>query len=139
MELNTAASSPPSDNASVESQKSVDIASNNNESNSESHTPPLPEKPKSPQPVKKRKSRFNTVDGENKGEQEEVKPTEKIKSDEKQNPKKSNEWDMFAEADNIGDFNVSSKLNLLPKCYSISMPLIVFDKTILNHDFRVPQ
>ncbi|XP_048515583.1 serine/threonine-protein kinase PRP4 homolog isoform X2 [Athalia rosae] len=105
MELNTVASSPPSDNTSVESQKSADVVSNNNESNSESHTPPLPEKPKSPQPAKKRKSRFNTSDGENKEKQEEIKPSEKVKSDDKQNPKKSNEWDMFAEADNIGDFN----------------------------------
>lgn len=112
MELNTVTSSPPSDNASVESHKSVDIVSNNNESNSESHTPPLPEKPQSPQSAKKRKSRFNLLEAENKEkqqqqeEEEDAKMVEKTKSDEKQNTKKSNEWDMFAEADNIGDFSV---------------------------------
>ena len=104
-EINTVPATPPSESQSNVSQKSIEVSSNNNESTSESHTPPLPEKPKSPQ-VKKRKSRFEDAPSEEIDKIEDTKPTEKIKQEEKQNAKKSNEWDMFAEADNIGDFNV---------------------------------
>ncbi|XP_033221932.1 serine/threonine-protein kinase PRP4 homolog [Belonocnema kinseyi] len=98
-EMNTATVSPRSEVQSNISPKSVDVTSNNNGSASESHTPPLPQKSKSPETVKKRKSRFDNEDEK----QEEA--AEKIKTDDKQNSKKSNEWDMFAEVDNIGDFN----------------------------------
>ncbi|XP_076169935.1 pre-mRNA processing factor 4 kinase isoform X2 [Ptiloglossa arizonensis] len=104
-DINTVPATPPSESQSNVSQKSIEIPSNNNESASESHTPPLPEKPKSPQPVKKRKSRFEDAPPEDIDKNEDIKPIEKIKQDEKQNAKKSNEWDMFAEADNVGDFN----------------------------------
>ncbi|KOC67439.1 Serine/threonine-protein kinase PRP4 like protein, partial [Habropoda laboriosa] len=103
-DINTVPATPPSESQSNVSQKSIEIPSNNNESTSESHTPPLPEKPKSPQ-IKKRKSRFEDAPPEEADKNEDIKPTEKIKLEEKQNPKKANEWDMFAEADNIGDFN----------------------------------
>ncbi|CAK9797387.1 Serine/threonine-protein kinase PRP4 homolog [Anthophora quadrimaculata] len=103
-DLNTVPATPPSESQSNVSQKSIEIPSNNNESTSESHTPPLPEKPKSPQ-IKKRKSRFEDAPPEETDKNEDIKPLEKIKQEEKQNPKKANEWDMFAEADNIGDFN----------------------------------
>lgn len=103
-DINIVPATPPSESQSNISQKSIEIPSNNNESTSESHTPPLPEKPKSPQ-IKKRKSRFEDVLPEEIDKNEDIKPTEKIKQEEKQNSKKSNEWDMFAEADNIGDFN----------------------------------
>ncbi|KAK2576956.1 hypothetical protein KPH14_005569 [Odynerus spinipes] len=96
---------PPSESHSNTSQKSPEMPSNNNESTSESHTPPLPEKPKSPQPVKKRKSRFEDALPEESEKIENIKNSEKVKQDEKQSTKKANEWDMFAEADNIGDFN----------------------------------
>lgn len=105
-DINTVPATPPSESQSNVSQKSIELPSNNNESTSESHTPPLPEKPKSPQLVKKRKSRFEDAPPEEADKAEDVKPMEKIKQEEKQNAKKSNEWDMFAEADNIGDFNV---------------------------------
>ncbi|XP_076686034.1 pre-mRNA processing factor 4 kinase isoform X1 [Andrena cerasifolii] len=104
-DINTVPATPPSESQSNVSQKSIELPSNNNESTSESHTPPLPEKPKSPQLVKKRKSRFEDAPPEETDKAEDVKPMEKIKQEEKQNAKKSNEWDMFAEADNIGDFN----------------------------------
>ncbi|XP_012344274.2 serine/threonine-protein kinase PRP4 homolog [Apis florea] len=103
-DINIVPATPPSESQSNVSQKSIEVPSNNNESTSESHTPPLPEKPKSPQ-IKKRKSRFEDVLPEEIDKNEDIKPTEKIKQEEKQNSKKSNEWDMFAEADNIGDFN----------------------------------
>ncbi|XP_023289657.1 serine/threonine-protein kinase PRP4 homolog isoform X2 [Orussus abietinus] len=104
-DINAGGGSPHSGTHSNLSQKSVEITSNNNESTSESHTPPLPEKPKSPEPTaKKRKSRFddNAVE---KPEKREEKPEEKPKIEEKPCSKRANEWDMFAEADNIGDFN----------------------------------
>ena len=100
-EMNTTTVSPRSEVQSNISPKSVDATCNNNGSTSESHTPPLPQKSKSPETVKKRKSRFDNEDVK----QEEA--VEKIKTEDKQNTKKSNEWDMFAEVDNIGDFNVS--------------------------------
>ena len=109
-DINIVPATPPSESQSNISQKSIEIPSNNNESTSESHTPPLPEKPKSPQ-IKKRKSRFEDVLPEEIDKNEDIKPTEKIKQEEKQNSKKSNEWDMFAEADNIGDFNVCSLIS----------------------------
>ncbi|XP_020297649.1 serine/threonine-protein kinase PRP4 homolog isoform X3 [Pseudomyrmex gracilis] len=84
------------------SQKSIEVSSNNNESTMESHTPPLPtEKLDSPPPVKKRKSRFEDAPP---NESDKKIIIERCKQEEKQ-IKKSNEWDMFAEADNIGDFN----------------------------------
>ncbi|KZC12079.1 Serine/threonine-protein kinase PRP4 like protein, partial [Dufourea novaeangliae] len=104
-DINTVPATPPSESQSNVSQKSLEVPSNNNESTSESHTPPLPEKPKSPQTVKKRKSRFDDVPPEDIEKNEDSKSTDKVKPEEKQNAKKSNEWDMFAEADNIGDFN----------------------------------
>lgn len=89
------------------SQKSVDIPSNNNESILESHTPPLPtEKLESPPPAKKRKSRFEDTPLNEPDKTGNIKMSERFKQEEKQTSKKSNEWDMFAEADNIGDFNV---------------------------------
>lgn len=109
-DINIVPATPPSESQSNISQKSIEVPSNNNESTSESHTPPLPEKPKSPQ-IKKRKSRFEDVLPEEIDKNEDIKPTEKIKQEEKQNSKKSNEWDMFAEADNIGDFNVCSLIS----------------------------
>lgn len=99
--MNTTTVTPRSEVQSNMSPKSVDVTSNNNGSTSESHTPPLPQKVKSPENVKKRKSRFESV--ENRQEES----VAKTKTDDKQNSKKSNEWDMFAEVDNIGDFNVS--------------------------------
>ncbi|EFN83274.1 serine/threonine-protein kinase PRP4 homolog [Harpegnathos saltator] len=88
------------------SQKSVEIPSNNNESVLESHTPPLPtEKLESPQSsIIKRKSRFEDAPS-NEPDKAVNKTSERLKQEEKQNSRKSNEWDMFAEADNIGDFN----------------------------------
>lgn len=85
------------------SQKSMELPSNNNESiTMESHTPPLPtEKLDSPPPLKKRKSRFEDAPPN----ESDKKTIDRCKQEEKQT-KKSNEWDMFAEADNIGDFNV---------------------------------
>ncbi|XP_025997102.1 serine/threonine-protein kinase PRP4 homolog isoform X2 [Solenopsis invicta] len=88
------------------SQKSVEIPSNNNESVLESHTPPLPtEKLESPPPAKKRKSRFEDALSNEPDKTGNIKTSERFKQEEKQISKKSNEWDMFAEADNIGDFN----------------------------------
>ncbi|KAG7191173.1 hypothetical protein KM043_013969 [Ampulex compressa] len=104
-DINIVPGTPPSESQSNISQKSLEIPCNNNESTSESHTPPLPEKPKSPQPVKKRKSRFEDAPHEESDLQEELRQVDKSKQEEKQSIKKSNEWDMFAEADNIGDFN----------------------------------
>ncbi|XP_011332519.1 serine/threonine-protein kinase PRP4 homolog isoform X2 [Ooceraea biroi] len=104
-DVNVIAGSPESQ--SNVSQRSLEVPSNNNESISESHTPPLPmEKPESPPAMKKRKSRFEDAppnESDRIGNQ--VKTSERLKQDEKQTSKKSNEWDMFAEADNIGDFN----------------------------------
>ncbi|XP_024946486.1 serine/threonine-protein kinase PRP4 homolog isoform X3 [Cephus cinctus] len=105
-DLNAVTHSPPSESQSNVSQKSVEIASNNNESTSESHTPPLPEKAKSPQPVKKRKSRFEDAPSTEESEKlEDLRIIEKPKLEDKQNPKKANEWDMFAEIDNPADFS----------------------------------
>jgi len=62
----------------------------------------------SPPTTKKRKSRFEDAppnDSDKIGNQ--IKTSERLKQEEKQMSKKPNEWDMFAEADNIGDFNVS--------------------------------
>lgn len=125
-DINTVPATPPSESQSNVSQKSIEIPSNNNESASESHTPPLPEKPKSPQPVKKRKSRFEDAPPEDIDKNEDIKPIEKIKQDEKQNAKKSNEWDMFAEADNVGDFNVclSFRICNIYQIYFISFFLV---------------
>lgn len=80
------------------SPKSVEVVLNNNESASESHTPPLPDKEKFQQPIKRRKSRFDQLPVA-------AEIPEEPKVNEKPCVKKSNEWDMFAEADNIGDFN----------------------------------
>lgn len=89
------------------SQKSIEAPSNNNESILESHTPPLPtEKSESPPPAKKRKSRFEDAPPNESDKTRNIKMSERLKQEEKQTSKKSNEWDMFAEADNIGDFNV---------------------------------
>lgn len=97
------------------SQKSVDIPSNNNESVLESHTPPLPtEKLDSPPPAKKRKSRFEDTSINESDKTGTIKTSERFKQEEKQTSKKSNEWDMFAEADNIGDFNVCFLSFLIP-------------------------
>lgn len=106
-DMNVATGSPESQ--SNISQKSVEVPSNNNESVSESHTPPLPtEKLESPQSlIIKRKSRFEDAPP-NESDKAANKTSERLKQEEKQNSKKSNEWDMFAEADNIGDFNVCS-------------------------------
>ncbi|XP_071560849.1 uncharacterized protein Prp4k isoform X1 [Temnothorax nylanderi] len=88
------------------SQKSVEIPSHNNESVLESHTPPLPtEKLESPPPAKKRKSRFEDTSLNESDKTGNIKTSERFKQEEKQTSKKSNEWDMFAEADNIEDFN----------------------------------
>lgn len=88
------------------SQKSIEAASNNNEDIMESHTPPLPtEKFDSPPPAKKRKSRFEDAPPNESDKTGNIKTSERFKQEEKQTLKKSNEWDMFAEADNIGDFN----------------------------------
>ncbi|XP_043463151.1 serine/threonine-protein kinase PRP4 homolog isoform X1 [Leptopilina heterotoma] len=95
-DMNTTTVTPRSEVQSNISPKSVDVTSNNNGSTSESHTPPLPQKVKSPENIKKRKSKFDNV---------ESRQEESAKIDDKQNSKKSNEWDMFAEVDNIGDFN----------------------------------
>lgn len=96
------------------SLKSVEVAmDNDDEAVSESHTPPLPDKSKVLQLSisKKRKSRFDILPINEKITAEkvnEVKINDKMeKKEEKPSVKKSNEWDMFAEADNIGDFNVS--------------------------------
>lgn len=96
------------------SQKSAEIPSNNNESVSESHTPPLPTKKlESPQSsIVKRKSRFEDAPP-NDSDKIANKTSERLTQEEKQNSKKSNEWDMFAEADNIGDFNVRFMISLL--------------------------
>ncbi|XP_011314174.1 serine/threonine-protein kinase PRP4 homolog [Fopius arisanus] len=86
------------------SPKSVEVVMNNNESTSESHTPPLPRE-KSPQSIKRRKSRFDDPP-EDKENKETFEEKEKNNGkDEKTISKKANEWDMFAEADNITDFN----------------------------------
>ncbi|KAK0181025.1 hypothetical protein PV327_003347 [Microctonus hyperodae] len=94
------------------SLKSVEVPMNNDdEAVSESHTPPLPDKSKVLQLSisKKRKSRFDILPINEKITAEkanEVKMNDKMeKKEEKPCVKKSNEWDMFAEADNIGDFN----------------------------------
>ncbi|KAK0081619.1 hypothetical protein PV325_011863 [Microctonus aethiopoides] len=94
------------------SLKSVEVAmDNDDEAVSESHTPPLPDKSKVLQLSisKKRKSRFDILPMNEKITAEkvnEVKINDKMeKKEEKPSVKKSNEWDMFAEADNIGDFN----------------------------------
>ncbi|XP_015125476.1 serine/threonine-protein kinase PRP4 homolog [Diachasma alloeum] len=88
------------------SPKSVEVVTNNNESTSESHTPPLPRE-KSPQAVKRRKSRFDDAPENKENKKVEEKEGEEKNSgkEEKTNSKKANEWDMFAEADNIADFN----------------------------------
>ncbi|KMQ96369.1 serine threonine-protein kinase prp4-like protein [Lasius niger] len=102
-DVNVAASPESQSNIS---QKSIEIPSNNNESIFESHTPPLPtEKLESPLPAKKRKSRFEDASPNESDKTGNIKTSEKFKLEEKQTSKKSNEWDMFAEADNIGDFN----------------------------------
>ncbi|XP_072763919.1 uncharacterized protein Prp4k [Anoplolepis gracilipes] len=102
-DVNVAASPESQSNIS---QKSIEIPSNNNESILESHTPPLPtEKLESPPPAKKRKSRFEDASPNESDKTGNIKISEKFKQEEKQTSKKSNEWDMFAEADNIGDFN----------------------------------
>lgn len=103
-DVNVAASPESQSNIS---QKSIEIPSNNNESILESHTPPLPtEKLESSPPAKKRKSRFEDASPNESDKTGNIKTSEKFKQEEKQTSKKSNEWDMFAEADNIGDFNV---------------------------------
>jgi len=103
-DINVAASPESQSNIS---QKSIEIPSNNNESILESHTPPLPtDKLESPPPAKKRKSRFDDASPNESDKIGNIKISEKFKQEEKQTSKKSNEWDMFAEADNIGDFNV---------------------------------
>lgn len=103
-DVNVAASPESQSNIS---QKSMEIPSNNNESILESHTPPLPtEKLDSPPPVKKRKSRFDDASPNESDKTGNAKISDKFKQEEKQTSKKANEWDMFAEADNIGDFNV---------------------------------
>lgn len=106
--MNVIISSPPSENHSNVSHKSMEIPSNNNESILESHTPPLPtEKLESVQPpVKKRKSRFEDTLTDESEKTSNTKISERLKQEEKQITKKANEWDMFAEVDNIGDFNV---------------------------------
>lgn len=110
------------------SQKSVEVPSNNNESVSESHTPPLPtEKLESPQSsIIKRKSRFEDAPP-NEFDKTTNKTSERLKQEEKQNSRKSNEWDMFAEADNIGDFNVCSIYSIfvsfIDYCISLICPL----------------
>lgn len=102
-DINVAASPESQSNIS---QKSIEIPSNNNESILESHTPPLPtDKLESPPPAKKRKSRFEDALPNESDKIGIIKISEKFKQEEKQTLKKSNEWDMFAEADNIGDFN----------------------------------
>lgn len=79
----------------------------------ESHTPPLPtEKLESSPPAKKRKSRFEDAPPNDPDKTGNIKTSERFKQEEKQTLKKSNEWDMFAEADNIGDFNVCFLLYL---------------------------
>ena len=107
------AASPITDTRSVvASPKSVQVISNNNESPAESHTPPLPETLKSsPQASKKRKSRFADAPPPPVEEPQKIDEignnADKTKTiDDKPTTKKPNEWDMFAEADNIGDFNV---------------------------------
>lgn len=110
-DLSVAAGSPRTDTRSIiVSPKSVEVVSNNNDSPSESHTPPLPETLKlSPQATKKRKSRFADAppDHDLEKQEETGNNVDKTKTvDDKQTTKKANEWDMFAEADNIGDFNV---------------------------------
>lgn len=124
-DINTVPATPPSESQSNVSQKSLEVPSNNNESTSESHTPPLPEKPKSPQTVKKRKSRFDDTPSEDTEKNDDTKSMEKLKPEEKQNAKKSNEWDMFAEADNIGDFSVSFHMLLLN----------FFESYFISHNF----
>lgn len=104
-DINMIAGSPESQ--SNVSAKSVEVPSNKHESISESHTPPLPmEKPESPPATKRRKSRFEDAPPHESDKVGNQIKTERIKPEEKQTSKKSNEWDMFAEADNIGDFNV---------------------------------
>ncbi|XP_057328015.1 serine/threonine-protein kinase PRP4 homolog isoform X2 [Microplitis mediator] len=78
---------------------------NNNDSNLESHTPPLPDQEKLQLLAKKRKSRFDEPPTTKKllEKLEETKITEK--NEEKIIAKKSSEWDMFADIDNVGDFN----------------------------------
>ncbi|XP_063986983.1 serine/threonine-protein kinase PRP4 homolog [Diachasmimorpha longicaudata] len=88
------------------SPKSVEVVTNNNESTSESHTPPLPRE-KSPLTGKRRKSRFDDApeNKENKKLEEKESEEKNGGKEEKTVSKKANEWDMFAEADNIADFN----------------------------------
>ncbi|KAH0534896.1 serine/threonine-protein kinase PRP4 homolog [Cotesia glomerata] len=94
---------PVSTEQSSSSSKHVE-AINNSDSNSESHTPPLPDQNKLQLLAKKRKSRFDEPPTKKKSEnQEEVKTNEK--NDDKINVKKTSEWDMFADVDNVGDFN----------------------------------
>ncbi|XP_023247781.1 serine/threonine-protein kinase PRP4 homolog [Copidosoma floridanum] len=86
--------SPPSEHQSSTSNNNStvnNINNNNNDSASESHTPPLPHKRKY-----KGDEKLSPDKQDNKGDK---------KLDEKLNSKKSNEWDMFAEVDNPGDFN----------------------------------
>lgn len=89
MDTSIAAKSPSSERRSNDSSKSFDAMLNNNGTLSESHTPPLPNKFTSPEQTKIVES----------APEEAPKPEEKP-------AKKANEWDMFAEADNIGDYNV---------------------------------
>lgn len=118
-------STPRSDSHSNTSHKSDGNTLNNNESNSESHTPPLPEKLKSPQ--QKRPSRFTNAPDE-KDKTGGIKVIEKSKTDEKQNTKKPNEWDMFAEADNIGDFSV--RCNIIGKYRFVIRFIILQSPTV---------
>lgn len=73
----------------VSSKDSDSSKGSEGSSSSESHTPPLPES------FNKRK-KFSGSD-----------KVDVSKGKEEKAEKKSNEWDMFAEADNIGEFNVS--------------------------------
>ncbi|XP_034938781.1 serine/threonine-protein kinase PRP4 homolog [Chelonus insularis] len=93
-------SKSPRNNSQPNSVVKTEEVVNNNKEIVESHTPPLPDKEKVQLLAKKRKSRFDELPSE---KQEE--PPVNEKKEEKVVVKKANEWDMFAEADNIGDFN----------------------------------
>ncbi|XP_032458183.1 serine/threonine-protein kinase PRP4 homolog isoform X1 [Nasonia vitripennis] len=84
--------SPPSERQEYLSNKMHSNSNNNNESNSESHTPPLPER--------RRRSKGDEKSGTDKQDDK-----NNDKKEDKANSKKSNEWDMFAEVDTVGDFN----------------------------------
>jgi len=145
-DVNVIAGSPESQ--SNVSQKSLEIPSNNNESISESHTPPLPiEKQASPPTTKKRKSRFEDAPANDDSDNQignQVKSSERSKQEEKQTSKKPNEWDMFAEADNIGDFNVCSpyflarmRLGRIMRDIGSIQLLLGTDRKLLSRLFRV--